>query len=828
MKAKVSASFSAVLAYLLFAGAATASSASEKVVHSFDGTLRHGREPMSQLVSDGTGSLYGTTNLGGDYSLGTVYSLTPNSSGGWTQKVLYSFKGGSDGWSPQAGLIFDALGNLYGTTSFGGTGACSVGTSLGCGTVFKLTPNSGGGWMESILYSLQGGNDGQEPLAGLIFDSAGNLYGTTLWGGSGTYGTVFQLKPASGVGWTESVLYGFMEGSDGENPSASLVLDAAGHLYGTTSYGGSSGYGVVFELTSNSQGIWTEAVLHSFAGGTDGATPEAPLIFDSAGNLFGTTTRGGGFFGGAGTVFELKPNGNGGWTESVLYSFGRDTGKGLYPLGLISDNAGNLYGTTTGGGTTGCYSSQGCGVVFQIVPGSGGQWTERVLHTFTGAGDGGVPYAGLIFDQGGDLYGTTGYGGLANLGAVFKLSLSGSGDWKQQTIYWFPGSDGTLPSASLVSDNSGNFYGTTQTGGLYQNGSVFRLTRSAHGGWTSTLLYSFKGGADGASPFGPLIFDSSGNLYGTTAWGGTGMCAPLAGCGTVFELATSANGKWTEKVLYSFQGDADGELPYAGLTLSHGKLFGTTTTGGGNGTGCLNYGCGVVFEMTPSSGGQWSEKVIYTFTGRSDGGEPWSGSLTADAGGNLYGTTSYTGCDGCSGHYPTVFELSPDGAGGWTQRTIYAFTDYGVPLAGVILDKAGNLYGTIDGIVYSQTSYGSVFELTSSAGAWTRSTLYSFSGGADGAYPYAGLTFDNAGNLYGTTFAGGDSSCSYPDCGVVFRLAPGSNGMWSYSVLHAFQGPTADGAEPYAGVILDGAGNLFGTTSLGGVTGNGAVFEVIP
>jgi uncharacterized repeat protein (TIGR03803 family) len=816
--------------------ASVPSAATEKVLYSFNGTLQHGSTPSSPLTADANGNLYGTTNYGGNYRVGTVYKLAPNSSGGFTQTVLYSFKGGTDGASPMfAGVVVDALGNLYGTTSIGGTGPCGVGSISGCGAVFELKPNSNGTWTESILYSFQGGNDGEGPESGVIFDSSGNLYGTTASGGGygvgkNCCGTVFKLTPASGGGWTESVLYSFTGAGDGSNPSASLVFDAAGNLYSTATYGGSLGQGVVFELTPSSMGAWMQKVLYAFAGGTDGYYPGAPLIFDAAGNLYSTTYRGGGTYS-CGTVFELKANGNGNWTETVLHSFGSAPGDGAYPKsGLLFDQAGNLYGATGYGGSTDCYSSSGQGVVFQLAPGSSGQWTESILHTFSGASDGGIPGASPIFDHAGDLYGTTQYGGPANLGAVFKLSPRGGGHWKQSTVYWFSGGDGIEPQASLLSDSSGNLYGTTAFGGLYQQGAVFKLTPNSKGGWTSNLIHSFNG-KDGAYPSAPLIFDSAGNLYGTTSGGGANSCSiPGSGCGVVFELAPSSGGKWTESVLYSFKGIADGQWPAAGLVFSKGNLFGTTFAGGGNGTGCMYFGCGVVFELTPSSGGQWTEVVIYTFTGGNDNGQPEYGSLAVDAAGNLYGTTSYAGCDGCTGFYRTVFELSPNGVGGWTQSVLYTFQDGGLPFAGVILDAAGNLYGTTAYALYNYSNSGTVFELKPSAGAWTETILYSFTGGSDGGVPLAGVIFDAAGNLYGTTSEGGTSPGCNLGCGVVYKLTPASGGQWTFSVLHTFNS-SPDGATPYADVILGPAGKLFGTTETGGTYTGGAggtVFEVTP
>jgi uncharacterized repeat protein (TIGR03803 family) len=832
MTDRASVSFRFVLALALSVlCSASAYGATEKILHSFNGTLVHGSTPESALIKDASGNLYGTTYYGGANSLGAVFKLTPTLKGGWTQMVLYSFKGGSDGSSPAASLVFDALGNLYGTTTVGGTGSCSNGGApLGCGTVFKLAPTTHGSWTETVLYSFQGTNDGVQPTAALIFDSAGNLYGTTVSGGRTPYsrGTIFKLSPSSGGAWTESILYSFTGLSDGSMPVAPLIFDASGNLYGTTGYGGTSSNGVVFEFTPNAQGTWSESVLYNFAGGTDGSTPGSPLIFDSAGNLYGTTYRGGGFTGGAGTVFELKPNGNGAWTESILYRFGITNSDGLYPSGVIFDDAGNLYGTTSAGGNTGCYNT-GCGVAFRLSPNSGGQWTESILHTFTGGADGGNPYAGVIFDHAGNFYGTTAYGGLANLGAVFKLSQRTGGSFTEKTLYWFPGTGGWFPAGNLIADGAGNFYGTAERGGLYQNGAVFKLSPNSHGGWTSSLIYNFKGVPDGSGPVGSLVFDTAGNLYGASGGGGTGVCGAFVGCGTVFKLSPGS-GQWTETVLHSFTGGADGTFPYAGVTFSGGNLFGTTYLGGGNGSGCKYLGCGVIYEMSPASGG-WKETIAYTFTGGlDDGGMPEYAALTADAAGNLYGTTTYTGCDGCAYPYPTVFELSPNGTGGWSLNTLYVFLDYGFPLGSLVLDSAGNIFGTTySGVYGSVLPAGSVFELTKSGGTWSRNTLYGFTGGSDGKYPIAGVTFDPAGSLYGTTSEGGNSVCGASlGCGVVYKLVPGSGGSWSFSVLHTFDGSPGDGGGPEGGVTIDSLGNLYGTTVGGGSIGYGTVYEVTP
>ncbi len=352
------------------------------------------------------------------------------------EKVLHSFGSGADGAYPDANLILDSDGNLYGTTSGGGIHSCG-GFPDNCGTVFELSPKEGGGWTEKVLYSFGGSPDGYLPIAGLVLDAAGNLYGTTYYGGvhgcndvANNCGTVFELSPRQGGGWTEKVLHSFGKGTDGYWPYGGLILDAAGNLYGTTVVGGVdttcevifSGCGTVFELSPDGSGGWSEKLLHSFGKGTDGTQPQAGLIFDAAGNLYGTTTAGGihpcsdGF--GCGTVFELAPDGRGDWTEQVLHSF-NDNGSDGYDsyAGLIIDAAGNLYGTTVDGGI------HDYGAMFEVSPAGGGHWTEKVLHSFNFNGtDPAYPAAGLIFDAHGNLYGTSYAGGAYITGTVFEFA----------------------------------------------------------------------------------------------------------------------------------------------------------------------------------------------------------------------------------------------------------------------------------------------------------------------------------------------------------------------------------------------------------------------
>jgi uncharacterized repeat protein (TIGR03803 family) len=404
--------------------ASTHAVAQETILYNFTGGPEGGL-PLAGLIWDASGNLYGTTAGDRTNDNGTVFELTPQNGGGWTENVLHEFsRHGKGGALPHAGLIFDDAGNLYGTTEDGGHG--------GIGTAFKLSPGGGGGWTETVLHVFhESGKDGNYLFGGLISDSQGNFYGTTDDVDDQYGGNVFELSPKAGGGWKETVLHRFGRynqchcGTDGLSPGAGLVRDAAGNLYGTTTRGGTFGWGTVFELSPKAGGGWNEAVLHSFNDvGTDGFFPVAGLLIDAAGNLYGTTT-GGGANGGGGTVFELTPQSGGNWTETVLHSFAGGPNDGADPAaGLIFDAAGNLYGTTFMGGsdTSGC-QSDGCGTVFELTPQSGGNWTETVLHSFSDDGtDGTSPYASLLLDAEGNLYGTTAAGGAQGYGTVFEVT----------------------------------------------------------------------------------------------------------------------------------------------------------------------------------------------------------------------------------------------------------------------------------------------------------------------------------------------------------------------------------------------------------------------
>ena len=386
--------------------------------------------------------------------------------------------------------------------------------------LFLLLVTSAGAQTFTVLHNFTNGRDGGNPIAGLVLDRAGNLYGTASTGGNAGFGSVYELKHA-GEGWILTTLYNFAGGTDGQYPLARVVFGPDGTLYGTTEFGGINncypGCGIVFNLRPPATAChsalcgWNESVLYRFTGGQDGANPEfAEVTFDGGGNIYSTASQS---IYGFGVVYELS-RGSGGWTQTVLHTFD-DFPKGILPShGVIFDATGNLYGTTYYGGTSGGY-----GVAFQLTH-SGSDWTESVLHSFSGGADGGEVYAGLVLDATGNLYGATSSGGSNGSGTVFQLSSS-SGCWSMDVLADFLGSGNTVgANASLTMDRSGNLYGTTVSAGQLGFGNVFKLSPS-QGGWTYTSLHDFTGGDDGGAPYGSVVLDANGNLYGTASQGGT-------------------------------------------------------------------------------------------------------------------------------------------------------------------------------------------------------------------------------------------------------------------------------------------------------------------
>jgi hypothetical protein len=434
-------------------------SGKEQVLYRFQG-IPDGAIPVGGVVFDSNGNLYGATTEGGAlghtcdsvYECGTVYQLTPQGST-WNETILHTFQGHwhGDGASPFGSLIVDSANNLYGTTSYGGTGGCLLlGGPVGCGTVYEMSPpqNKGADWTYTVLYSFRGGKDGYLPTGSLVFDAKGNLYGATYYGGGygtcdkGIYpycGTVFELSPpkAKGGKWTEKVLYSFKSGTDGADPNGNLVFDKKGALYGTTFFGGNQGCpqdggvgcGTIFKLSPPAKEghAWGYEVLHRFNNGPqsvqgDGVNPSVGVILDEKGVVYGTTISG---VTAEGTLFALTPSlkRDSPWGETLVHSFGIIHDDGWGPLGLLFDAKGDLYGLTASAG------KYGDGIIFRLSRQSNEskRWAYSNLYDFMGIPDGEEPSGYLTFDQSGNLYGVTQLGGTGDCeeggcGTVFEFT----------------------------------------------------------------------------------------------------------------------------------------------------------------------------------------------------------------------------------------------------------------------------------------------------------------------------------------------------------------------------------------------------------------------
>jgi uncharacterized repeat protein (TIGR03803 family) len=850
---------------------------------SFNGT--DGARPHAALIMDSSGNLYGTTAGGGASGLGTVFELAHGSG---TLTALASFNG-NNGQYPEAALVMDSSGNLYGTAELGGAN--------GDGTVFELARGSG---TLTTLASFNG-TDGADPETALIMDSSGNLYGSTFDGGPtwnpgagvNAYGSMFELAQGSG---TITTLASF-NGTNGWGEDSPLIMDSSGNLYGTTESGGAYENGNVFKLA---KGTHTIANLASFNGG-NGSVPEGGLTMDSSGNLYGTTLAGGAS--GLGTVFELA---HGSGTLTALASF--NASDGVYPeSGLIIDSSGNFYGTTLEGADGTQDVRDGDGTIFELLPHtpalnwitpaaitygtalSSTQLNASAADSVTGAAVAGTfvytPPAGTILQGGFQSLSvtftptaTTDCSPITTSVALFVDPATPVLTWNPAPIPYgtplsstqldatatnpnnrsavsgtfaytppagtilprgsnilnvtftpadttdyttakasvtlavtpsysvydlaFNGNNGAHPLAGLLMDSSGNLYGTTSSGGAKGDGTVFELAKGAS---TFTTLATFNG-SDGSDPAGGLVMDASGNLYGTAELGGA------SSDGTVFELAKGSSMLTT---LASFSG-SNGRDPAGGLLIDiSGNLYGTTEYGGTNGDGS-------VFELAKRS---TTITTLTSFNG-TNGYIPVAG-LIMDSSGNLYGTTSEGGLDFVSppptqpsswDGSGTIFEL-PKGSGYIDTLASFYRTGAYNPVAGLTMDSSGNLYGTTAN--GGDSGHGLVFEMGfpkksgHGAGSRTLAALASFNG-TNGQYPESALIMDSSGNLYGTTEYGGANGD-----GTVFEVGAGSGLI---TTMVSFGG--SDGALPVAGLLMDSSGNFYGTTTGGGASGLGTVFEL--
>jgi uncharacterized repeat protein (TIGR03803 family) len=627
----------------------------------------------------------------------------------------------------------------------------------------------------TTLHSFTDSPNGWDAYAGLVQGGDGYFYGTTWVGGMHGWGSVFKIDTNGAL----TSLYSFTGGNDGGQLRSGLVQGSDGFFYGTTEYGGASGFGyngfgTVFRISTN--GALT--TLYSFTGANDGARPFAGLGQGSDGYFYGTTVFGG--TNKAGTIFRISTNG----ALTSLYSY--DNGGGVPRTGLVQGSDGYFYGTIEYSGM------HGWGSVFKIT--TNGVLTS--LYSFTGTNDGANPFAGLVQGSDGYFYGTTDYGGTNKAGTVFRISTNGA----LTSLYSFTGTnDGAQPQSRLVQGTDGYFYGTTQYGGASTNqygqgqGTVFKIDTNG----ALTTLWSFTGGNTGAYPTAGLVQGRDGNFYGTTS-GGTPSLS------TVFQI--SATGALT--TLYAFTGGNDGSYPQAGLVKgSDGYFYGTTRYGGTNRTGS-------VFRI----GTDGALTNLYFFTGANDGANPLAG-LVQGSDGYFYGTTESGGTtnfniDSENFGNGTVFKISTNGV----LTSLHSFTgtnDGAQPQSRLVQGNDGYFYGTTYyGGAYTNQygqGQGTVFKIDTN-GALT--TLWSFTGGNDGAMP-KGLVEGSDGYFYGTTVFGGRY-----DWGAVFRIS--TNG--ALTRLYSFTGGN-DGAIP-TGLVQGCDGYFYGTTGFGGTYGDGNVFRI--
>jgi uncharacterized repeat protein (TIGR03803 family) len=687
-------------------------------------------------------------------------------------------------------------------------------------------------YTQTILHTFPTSKDGISITRNPVFaDPSGILYGTSFGGGAHGVGSFFSLTLTPGNIWREAQLFSFPDtnnSTSSPNPSGAIVRDAAGNFFGLSPFDGlgncnSQGYligcGIVWRISHTSLG-WQRSIIYAFTGGADEGGP-ASLIIDSAGNLYGVTNTVQ-----WGTVFELSPSGAT-WSFKTLYTFtgGADGGA---PNAVVLDHSGNLLGSTYAGGIVNqnvCYdyntNNYGCGVVFELSP-SGGTFTESTLYSFLGGNDGGQPFGTLALDPSGNLFGIAVDAGANSAGVVFQVSKT-SDSWTETVPYAF--TNPASPSPGVSSDAAGNIYGGTQFGGLLNTcengcGTLFQLS-PVSGGYAYNTLYSFSDAFDGESPYQPPTIDSQGNLFVPT----NSTFASNYGNQSLsieFELSPGGAGKWRSSVVHDFPSSPDGFNPVGSLVRdSAGNLYGTTPAGGA-------YGWGTIFQVTPS-GSASATKTLYSFHGTSDGALPSAG-LALDSAGNLYGIARFGGSSKCLAGCGTVFKLSPASGGPWNFSVLHTFKnaqDGSSPTAGVILDGAGNLYGTSQGGTNTSNcggrGCGIVFKLTpTSLGEWTPTLIYAFSGSihTGGIPAYGTIVMDPSGNLYGVTEAGGTASY-----GVVYKLSPQPIGPWKETLLY-----NVASTEAYSQgtLVLDHAGNLYGTTEGGGTYGYGTVFELSP
>ncbi|HLV79315.1 MAG TPA: choice-of-anchor tandem repeat GloVer-containing protein [Chthonomonadaceae bacterium] len=721
-------------------------------IYSFFGT--DGEEAVSNLFQASDGNLYGTTVLGGK-GIGTVYRISTTGA----EDVIHVFGNtAGDGSQPNA-VIQASDGNVYGTTSLGG--------SNNKGTAFKMGLDN----TYTIIHDFgSASGDAIQPVNNTaLLEAGGELYGVASSTTQGGLGAIYAMT----FGGVTITLHAFTGGSsDGSAPSGTPILASNGNIYGAAALGGPSGAGVIYKMSGS--GFLHESLLYAFKGGTsDGKSPSV-LIQASDGNLYGITQQGGAS--NNGTVFKLTLSG----TETILHSFAGGASDGSSPTSLFQGADGKLYGVCRFGG------AHSEGMAFRMsLSGS-----ETLLYSFgSSTDDPGQPLA-MMQDSDGHFYGIGLIGGVSGEGSVFTMTTSGT----ESLLHSFPtnsGIDPSNPNNGLMQAANGNFYGVTYQGGIDNKGTVFQITPDGH----QSILHSFSGNPDGANPFGVLVQDSSGTLYGVTNGGGAN------GNGAIFKVTTGG----VETILHSFNG-SDGAAPLCGLTpASDGNLYGACFEGGSTGRG-------TIFKITPA--GVFT--LLYTFKGgTSDGAGP--NVLMQASDGNLYGTT-FEGGPSSSG-FGSIFKITTAGV----ETPLYFFTggnDGNGPVGGLVQGPDGNLYGAAEyganGISSTNPGFGAIFQITLSG---TFRVLYDFNGSqvGDGANPGNTLVFGPDGDLYGTTVDGGTNND-----GVVFEASR----FGFEQIVHEFNG--VDGQFPGGPLLLASDSNFYGLTGAGGFNNDGTVFMVVP
>ncbi len=699
------------------------------------------------LSAQTLGNLWGLIPYGGDSTGGVTFKYNPTTS---NDSVTRSFP--TDGTDPQSGVIQASDGYFYGMTDYGGT--------FGVGAIFRADSLGN----STVIYSF---DNGEYPGGTVIQGQDGNLYGLAWGGGANGNGYIFQCTTDGNL----TDLYDFQGApTDGALPNGNIIQLPDGTLCGLTSGGGTSDSGTIFKYVIGG----AETVLHSFGGAaTDGSQPNGGLVYANNNMLYGMTYAGG--VNGYGSIFKCDTTG----TYSLLYSFTGGTDGGKPYADLIQATNGYLYGTASGGGTS------GNGVIFSCTL-SG---TPTVIYNFTGGNDGSYPQSTLTQFPSGELFGMANSGGASGMGCIFECDTMGL---SLTTVHSFGGGsgDGAYPVyGSLCLGSNGWIYGTTSSGGQANQGVFFYGTRSSTGG----VLHSFGPSVTGSSPQGSFVQGKDGNLYGLTSFGGT------YGNGSI--IKSDLNGNIT--VLYSFAGaPSDGAFPYGSLVqASDGNFYGMTQNGGtaNNGT---------IFKYVPGG----AESVTYSFAGApSDGSNP-TGSLIQVRNGSLFGMT----VNGGSSDSGVVFKCTLGG----TETILKNFVggnNAGANPQGSLLyvSTSNNLYGLTSSGATSDN--GIIFKIDTSTGAgYTR--LHKFvNGTTDGQSPNGDLILANDGNLYGVTNYGGDSGL-----GVIFKYTlPGG----IESLVYSFKGGKNDGAYPGGGLIQASDGNLYGMTANGDSLDDGTIFK---